>query len=229
MRHYLAPDRQSGKLVVSLADMDSRALIALQQRIDNYMQTQMPAAMHSEATSLSLMWAWLGESVLLDSLKSALFALLLISLLLLLLFRSIRYGLLSLVPNLLPAVIGYGFWALYNGSLDLGQMMVLTLTTGIVVDDTVHLLSKYLQARRSGLDTQSAVVAMFSNSGPALWITTLVLVAGFALLAFSAFLPTAHLGLLTAVIIAAALLFDLLLLPPLLLWLDNKALARHTV
>lgn len=222
MRYYLSDDRSATKLVVSLANLDSRQLIALEQRIAAYMQTQLPAAMQADATSLALMWAYLGESVLLNSLYSALFALLLISLVLLFLFRSVKYGVLSLIPNLLPAVIGYGFWGLYSGALDLGQMMVLTLTTGIVVDDTVHLLGKYLDLRRTGLASAQALEQVLTGSGAALVMTTTVLVIGFSLLTLSGFAPTAHLGLLTAVILAAALVFDLLLLPALLLLTDRS-------
>ena len=228
MQHYLSAERDASKLLVSLASLDSRQLIALEQRTADYMRQNLPVSMRAEATSLALMWAYLGESVLLGSLYSALFALLLISLVLLLLFRSWKYGLLSLVPNLLPAVVGYGFWGLYSGALDLGQMMVLTLTTGIVVDDTVHLLSKYLDARQSGHDAPAALKQMFVNSGAALLITTVVLVTGFALLTLSGFAPTAHLGLLTAIILAAALAFDLLLLPALLWWLDCRRPAQKT-
>lgn len=226
-RYYLTPDHSASKLVVALPAMDSQQLINLDKRINAYMQQHLPHDIQAEGTSLTLMWAYLGEEVLLSSLYSTLFALLLISTLLLVLFRSWRFGLISLIPNLLPAIIGYGWWALHSGILDLSQMMVLTLTIGIIVDDTVHFLSKYLQYRRySNASVEEAIRYTFASAGSALLITTVVLVAGFALLGLSAFVPNANLGLLTAVILVAALLMDLVLLPALLLVLDNNKTAR---
>ncbi|WP_372831841.1 MMPL family transporter, partial [Pontibacterium sp.] len=97
------------------------------------------------------------------------------------------------------------------------------MTLGFVVDDTVHFLSKYLYARRErGKDSQDAVRYAFASVGRALWVTTLVLVAGFMVLAQSSFKLNADMGLLTALTILIALIVDFLFLPPLLMKLDNS-------
>ena len=94
---------------------------------------------------------------------------------------------------------------------------------GIVVDDTIHFLSKYLRARREkGLNSEDAVRYAFSSVGTALWFTTVTLVAGFAVLAFSTFKLNADMGVLTAIILIFALIADFLLLPPLLMKLDRS-------
>ena len=223
LEHLIRREHDATRLLVSLSALDSKQLLELEQRIDTFRRQHLPAYMQTPAASLALMWAHLSEPVLLSSMESALLALLTISVILILVFRSIRYGLISLIPNLLPAVIGYGIWALLNGMIDLSQTMVFSITIGIVVDDTIHFLSKYLRARReNGMTSIDAVRYSFQQVGPALWVTSLVLVAGFGLLALSGFTPNANLGLLTAMIIAAALLLDFLLLPALLLWLDKK-------
>jgi len=96
------------------------------------------------------------------------------------------------------------------------------MTLGIVVDDTVHFLSKYLHARNDkGYNTEAAVRYAFSSVGRALVITTLVLVAGFMVLAQSSFKLNADMGLLTAITILIALIVDFLFLPPLLMVLDK--------
>ncbi len=103
------------------------------------------------------------------------------------------------------------------------------MTLGIVVDDTVHFLSKYLHARRErGADSHDAVRYAFNSVGRALWITTLVLVAGFMVLAQSSFKINADMGLLTAVTILVALAVDFLFLPPLLMKLDNTTPVKST-
>ena len=100
--------------------------------------------------------------------------------------------------------------------------MVLGVTMGIVVDDTVHFLSKYLRARRDqALSAEDAVRYAFKSVGVALWVTTLVLVVGFSMLGVTDFKLNADMGLMVAIIISIALVFDFLLLPPLLILLDR--------
>ncbi len=104
------------------------------------------------------------------------------------------------------------------------------MTLGIVVDDTVHFLSKYLRARReAGCSSPDAVRYAFSTVGRALVITSCVLVAGFAVLATSSFELNAGMGLLTAIVIALALAADFLLLPPLLMKLEEKTDAQSAL
>ena len=150
-------------------------------------------------------------------------ALFLISILLGFALKSWRYGLISLLPNLLPAAVAFGVWGMINGQIGMSMSMVIGMTLGIVVDDTVHFLSKYLHARRNNnSDAKAAVHYAFGNVGSALWITTLVLVAGFTVLAQSTFKLNGDMGMLTAITILIALLIDFLFLPPLLMALDSK-------
>ena len=135
----------------------------------------------------------------------------------------------SLVPNFVPAVMGFGVWGLMVGQVGLALSVVVAMTIGIVVDDTVHFLSKYRRARREhGYAPDDAVRYAFQTAGRALFTTTVVLVAGFLILVLSPFIPTAQVGLLTAMIIAFALIADLLLLPTLLMAVDHRADAAGT-
>ena len=149
-------------------------------------------------------------------------ALVLISLILIFALRSLKLGLVSLIPNLAPAAMGFGLWGMLYGQVGLGLSVVIGMTLGIVVDDTVHFLSKYLRARREqGLSSQDAVRYAFHTVGIALFVTTLVLVAGFMVLTQSAFKLNADMGLLTAITIAIALVVDFIFLPPLLMKVDK--------
>ncbi len=145
-------------------------------------------------------------------------ALLLISAVLTLALRSVRLGLVSLVPNLMPVFMAFGAWGLLVGRVGLGQTVILSMTLGIVVDDTVHFLSKYLRARREhGMTPPEAVRYSFHTVGNALVITTVVLVAGFAVLSLSSYRMNADMGQLTAMTILLALALDFLFLPTLLM------------
>jgi len=121
------------------------------------------------------------------------------------------------------AAVGFGIWAIFVGEVGLALSVVTGMTLGIVVDDTVHFLSKYLRARREhNSNAADAVRYAFHSVGRALLITTLVLIAGFMVLANSAFQLNAGMGLLTAIVIATALVIDFLLLPPLLMKFEGK-------
>ena len=101
------------------------------------------------------------------------------------------------------------------------------MTLGIIVDDTVHFLSKYLRARReAGLSPADAVRYAFETVGGALIATSVVLIAGFLVLAQSSFRVNWEMGTLAALTIALALVADLLFLPPLVMAIDGRRSAR---
>ena len=138
--------------------------------------------------------------------------------------KSVRYGALSLLPNLLPVLVTFGVWGLLYGRIGMSMSLVSSMTLGIVVDDTVHFLSKYLHARREkNADPMEAVQYAFGNVGRALVVTTIVLVAGFTVLAQSTFLLNANMGMATAMTLFIALIIDFLFLPPLLILIDKPS------
>jgi predicted RND superfamily exporter protein len=168
------------------------------------------------------MFAYIGQRNIRSMLTGTTVALVLISLVLVVALRSLKIGLVSMVPNLAPAAMAFGLWGMLVGQVGLGLSVVTGMTLGIVVDDTVHFLSKYLRARREqNLDSADAVRYAFSTVGMALWVTSLVLVAGFMVLSQSSFKMNSEMGLLTAVTISFALLADFLFLPPLLMRIDK--------
>ena len=149
-------------------------------------------------------------------------ALLLISLLLVVSLRSWRLGLLSLIPNITPALVAFGLWGLISGEINLALSVVAGMSLGIIVDDTVHFLSKYRAARVEGQATEQAIRYAFSTVGRALWITTVVLITGFGVLMLSGFRLNSDMGMLTALVILVALIIDFLFLPACLLKFDAK-------
>jgi predicted RND superfamily exporter protein len=222
LNDLVQPDKSATRLIVNIPSFDSIKVIALREKIKVWVEQNMPSYMHYSGEGLAVMWVFLGAEAFYTSMEGALFALFLISVILTIVFKSFRYGLISLIPNLLPAGIGYGAWYMISGNLDMGQMMVLSITIGIVVDDTVHFLSKYIRAKREfSNSSEDAIRYAFKHVGAPLWITTIVLVLGFALLISSSFQPNSNLGMLTALILTAALALDFFLLPPLLMWLDK--------
>ena len=146
----------------------------------------------------------------------------LISLLLIGIFRSVRLGLLSLVPNFIPATMAFGVWGYLYGEVGNAGSLVTAIAFGTVVDDTIHFMSKYLKARREGRSASEAVQYAFRSVGRPLFTTTMILVLGFLVFASSGFVISWMLGLLVALTIGFALILDFLFLPPLLIAIDRK-------
>ncbi|HUV20775.1 MAG TPA: MMPL family transporter [Gammaproteobacteria bacterium] len=216
-------DKSATRMTVMLYHMTTGSVLALEQRSRQWMQDNLPSSMHNEAASPTLMFSHIGARNIRSMLLGTTIALLLISLILVFALRSPRIGLLSLLPNLIPAALAFGVWGLFVGQIGLALSVVTGMTLGIVVDDTVHFLSKYLRARREkGLDAQDAVRYAFSTVGLALVVTSIVLIAGFTVLTFSAFALNSNMAFMTAVTIFFALIADFLLLPPLLMAVDGK-------
>ncbi|MDF2235338.1 outer membrane lipoprotein-sorting protein [Albimonas sp. CAU 1670] len=155
-------------------------------------------------------------------LVGSLVALVGISGLIMLALRDLKIGALSLVPNVAPALMGFGAWGWLVGEVTLAISVVLAATLGVVVDDTVHFLSKYSAARRAGASAEDAVRQAFAKVGMAMIVTTLSLVAGFGILAQSGFAVNGEMAELTAITISIALVADLLIMPALLIRLDKR-------
>ncbi len=214
-------DKQSTRITVTLQTLSTQQVLALEQRFDQWMNDNIPD-LKAVAASPTIMFAHIGMKNIISMLGGTTIALILISFILIFALGSWRYGLLSLIPNLVPAGMAFGIWSIVDGEIGLGLSVVTAMTLGIVVDDTIHFLSKYLRARREqGLGAEDAVRYAFSTVGVALWVTSVALVLGFLVLATSAFKLNSGMGLLTAIVIAIALIVDFLLLPPLLIKLDG--------
>ncbi len=221
LNNQLNIDKSSVKLVVTTQNLGSAELVALEQQIYQWFEEH-ASQYQVVASSPNLMFAHIGETNMASMLTTLPITLLLVSALMIFALKSLRLGLISLMPNVAPAVIGFGLWSLISGEINLGLSVVVTLTLGIVVDDAVHFLTKYQRARASGQDTQQAIRYAFHTVGRALWITTVVLVAGFSVLAMSSFRLNSDMGLLSAIVIFIALVVDFVFLPALLMKFDKQ-------
>ncbi len=216
-------DKSATRIAVTLKTLSTNELLALEERAQQWLKKNGLPAMQVPGASTSLMFANIGSRNIQSMLFGAALALILISIILIFALRSLKFGLISLIPNLVPTLMAFGLWGLLVGQVGLGLSVVAGLTIGIVVDDTIHYLSKYLRARREkGLDPEDAVRYAFHSVGLALWVTSLALVAGFAILSQSHFYLNSTMGIMTAVTIAFALITDFLFLPPLLMKLEEK-------
>jgi len=214
--------KSSTRVIVTVKNLSTKETIALENRLGAWLVTN-SEEFNFYIASPSLMFAHIGETNVKSMLGGTALALVLISLLLVFALKSAKMGLVSLVPNLVPAIIAFGIWGIFVAQVGMSLAVVAGMTIGIVVDDTVHFLSKYIRARREkGLDAIGAVRYAFANVGKALVVTTLVLIAGFSVLSFSTFSMNSDMGILTAITIGIALITDFLLLPALLIAFEQE-------
>ena len=146
--------------------------------------------------------------------------------------RSLRYGLLSIAPNVFPITIVFGLWGLLDGNLSPYVLMLLAISIGLVVDDSVHVLSKYKTARDTGKSPMQSIENSITLAGSAITITTLWMSLGVALMGFSSTEIFKNLTSIITPIIIVALFLDLLFLPSLLtrfdIWIDRTRLSKET-
>jgi predicted RND superfamily exporter protein len=228
LTNQLNMNKSATRIMTMVKNSGSKELTALESRAKKWFSTNAPD-LTLTAASPGLMFAHIGETNMSSMLKGTLVALVLISCLLVFALKSFKIGVISLMPNLLPAGIGFGIWGIYSGEVNLGLSVVLSMTLGIIVDDTVHFLSKYRHARMSGSDAEQSVRYAFASVGRALWITTLVLATGFSILMLSPFALNSDMGMLTSIIIVVALAVDFLFLPPFLMAFDKQNIKQEFI
>ncbi len=224
LNNQINVDKSSTRLTVALQTISTNEMLNFERRVQDWLEGRAPSIQQDGGTGPSMMFAHIGKRNIVSMLVGTSVALVLISLVLVIALKSVKIGFASMVPNLVPAAMGFGLWGLLVGEVGLALSVVTSMTLGIVVDDTVHFLSKYLRARRElGRSPEDAVRYAFTTVGRALLVTSIVLVFGFLVLSLSSFELNAGMGLLTAVVIAFALLADFFFLPPLLMNIEGKS------
>ncbi|MEM9647809.1 MAG: efflux RND transporter permease subunit [Bacteroidota bacterium] len=223
LNNQINVDKSESRVTVTLKNNSSAEMIAFSERSEQWLKDNAPASMHSLGVSPTLMFSKLGFRQAESMFKGNIIALILISLVLMIALRNIKLGLLSIIPNVTPVLVGFGLWFLLKGTINTGMVIVFGMTLGIIVDDTVHFMSKFLRARRElGYDAKDAIIYAFETVGKALVTTTAVLLAGFIVLSTSSFALNSYMARITVIIILAALIIDFILLPSLLILVSKK-------
>ena len=229
LNNQINVDKSATRMVVTLRTLSTNEMIALEKRSNQWLEENAEFIKAAAASGPTMMFAHIGKRNIISMLAGTTIALILISMILIIALKSFKLGLTSMVPNLVPAAMGFGIWGMLVGEVGLALSVVTSMTLGIVVDDTVHFMSKYQRARKeNGLNSEQAVRYAFTSVGRALLTTSVVLIAGFLVLALSSFKLNSGMGLLTALVIALALIADFLLLPPLLMKLEENSNEKNT-
>ncbi len=211
-------DKSATRVTVTLGDISTVEGRVFYDRTSDWLTVNTPPYMWTRPTGASVMFSYISQRNVDSMLVGNVIAVIAIGFIMMLTLRSVGLGALSLIPNAVPILVTFGIWALTVRQVGMSAATVTATSLGIVIDDSVHFLVKYQRALRDkGLSRPAAIRYAFETVGTAMVSTTLILAAGFALLAASTFRINAEMGLLTALAIVAALLVDFLLLPALLM------------
>ena len=217
----ISQDRASTKISANLDDMSGQEFLKFDKKVRAHLKENNLTEIISPAAGFRVVFSHISMVIVNSLLFGVFFGLLLITILLGLFFRSIPFGVLSAFPNVLPIGAAFGIWALYDGQVGFMVAVGMGSTLGIIVDFTVHLLSKYDLARREmGQSPEEAVVFAFESVGFALIVMTIVISLGFLVLNLVNFMPLHDFARFSTISFVMALIIDFLLFPNLLVKFD---------
>jgi len=223
LNNQINVDKSETRVTATIQNLSSTEMIAFAEMAENWLTSNTPEYMHATGISPTLMFSHLSGRQIKSMITGTILAIVIISVVLMIALKSFRFGLVSLLPNLAPIALGFGVWAVFNGTINVGMAIVFGMTLGIIVDDTVHFMSKYLRAQRDhDYSPEDSVRYAFSTVGRALLVTTIILVIGFAILSQSSFGMNSSMARITSIIILIALVLDFLMLPALLIVIDKR-------
>jgi len=214
-------DYSAVRLVIATSNLSNKELLDFNDRIDDWIAENVQKKYKVLHGDNSILYVRLDRLITMELMYGFMLSFFFITITMIIGLQSWRYGLLSIMPNLFPATIVFGVWAVFVGELSPYILMLFSISIGLVVDDSVHILSKYISGKKDGMSPESASVYSLDRAGSAITITTLSLALGTFILVFSStpyFQSVA--SLLTPIIIVAWAL-DLFFLPPLLIKFDN--------
>ena len=215
-------DKSASRVTVTFGRITTAELKNFLVQTDNWMQENFPNYMQTKPTGASVMFTYITERNISSMITGTMIAIFAIALMMIVALRSLKLGLVSLIPNGLPILTTFGTWAILIGDVGFSVATVASISLGIVVDDTVHFLSKYVRAREDRqLSVEDSIRYAFDNVGMAIVINTFILAVGFGVLTSSTFKLNVDMGLMTILAIVFALILDFLLLPAILLFKND--------
>jgi len=215
---WLTEDGRRARVQLKLRDVGAQATIRFLDDLEKVISSEL-----GDDKTLSVSFtgeAYTGSrgqaAVVSDLLQSLLFAVVMIFLLLAVFLRSVRLGLLSIPPNLIPLVATMAYMVWREIPLNVSTVIIFSISLGLAVNGTIHVLARFREEMQSGIGREAALVRAARGTGRAIVISCVTLMAGFGVLLVSSFVPVRNFGELISVTIGGCLVATLIVLPPLL-------------
>ncbi len=215
---FMTSDFRHARILLRVADDGAKAQMKLGRELTKRLEELFPPetgvryALTGDAyvASLSL------DSFIRDLFYSLLVAMVIIFGTMTVVFRSIKLGLVSVLPNTIPLLLTFGYMGMRDIDLNTTTIITFAISLGLAVDDTIHFLARFQEERAHGNSVADSIVNTYHGAGRAILLTSAMLLVGLSILLFSDFVPTRYFGMLTSITILGAVIGDLVLLPPLL-------------
>jgi len=215
---YVQENYSVARITSRINFSDAQDLVGNMSKMEQEIASRFPdQSLSLEMTGMMKLFAKMEIYLLKSQIRSFILAFIVITLMMMAVLRSVSLGLFSMIPNVMPIFIGLAFMAAARITLDVGTVMIGSIALGLVVDDSVHFLTRLKGIRQKEKNVKNAIAGAIINVGRPIIITSLVLAAGFSVLMLGSFAPNIYFGLICAIIILLALVFDLVVLPAALL------------
>ena len=221
-------DKSNARVTVFIRSMSTEKFLEVSNEINEWLKENMPEV-KAEALGIPVMFGNMWRNIVPGLLVGIVVSLVLITLTLTLTFKSVKNGLISIVSNVWPIIVIFGIVGIIGRTANLAIALIGLVGFGIIVDDTVHFLIKYLDARRENKLPMESIRWAFQQCGDPLFYTSVILVVGFSILNFSSFTPNCDMGLFCSIIIMLALFADFFILPAFILKFDKVKMHHRQV
>jgi predicted RND superfamily exporter protein len=219
LRDYVTMDYARTSLELRCKMKETSLLEGIVEDIESHLDEQPLEASTTSVTGIGALWLKFVEYITFSQIQGGLLALTVVSLMMIFVFRSVKIGLVSMLPNISPVILVIGFMGWAGIYLDYYRLLIAPVAIGIAVDDTIHLMTRYHHEFRKSRNYEKALYDSMDGVGRALFTTSAILVVGFMVNIFSVMDGQQSFGILLATVIAVALVADFLLMPALILWL----------
>ena len=219
LRDYVTMDYARATLELRCKMKETSLLEGIVDDIDAHLDEDPLEASSISVTGIGALWLKFVEYITASQIQGGLLALTVVSLMMIVVFRSVKIGLISMLPNISPVILVVGMMGWLGIYLDYYRLLITPVAIGIAVDDTIHLMTRYHHEFTKSRNYEKALYDSMNGVGRALFTTSAILVAGFMVNIFSVMDGQKSFGILLSTVIAVALVADFLLMPALILWL----------
>ena len=219
VNRFVTPDFENARILLRVRDAGARAQLALGKELNVKLEELFGGTpIRYRITGDAYVASAALDSFIRDLFTSLLFAMVIIFGMMTFVFRSLKIGLISILPNIIPLVMTFGYMGLAGIDLNTTTIIIFAISLGLAVDDTIHFLARFREEQaRTPDDIRTALLNTYNGAGRAIMLTSIMLLIGLTVLLASDFVPTRQFGKLTGITIFGAILGDLLILPPILL------------
>ncbi len=214
LERVVASDFSSAQIDVKLRAMDSNLVLALIERTDALSAaTFAGTGIKATTTGSGRLFSTLDHYLVSSQISSFGTAFFTVFAVIFIIFRSVRFGFLTIAPNVLPVLAVLGVMGFLGISMNIATVMVASVALGVVDDDTIHFINRYRREVAAGASTDEAIEASTVHEGRASLTTAIINSLGFGVLMFSEYKPTAWFGGLLGLTMTVAFLAEVFILP----------------